>query len=127
MTSQIKFTNQNGTKVIELTAEKVMQRVKREPSIQTKPLKEDARIRDRGKYANVMIITGILADYNGQTVLQRKLELEEAIKKWWREGLINFYWKTQTYKGTFLKCDLDETATDNELSFLIEFQEGGVT
>lgn len=124
MTLLIKFTNQSGTKTMEMIAEKVMQRIKREPVVINRARKEDAKIRDLGKYSNTMIITGTIADYNGKTALQRKQELEEATKTWWRDGLIKFYWKTQMYTGTFLKCDIDEMAAEDDLSFLIEFQEG---
>lgn len=124
MTLLIKFTNQSGSKVIEMIAEKVMQRIKREPIVINRARNEDAKIRDLGKYSNTMIITGTITNYVGKTALQRKQELEEAAKTWWRDGLVNFYWKTQLYKGTFLKCDIDEMAAEDDLTFTIEFQEG---
>ena len=124
MTLQIKFTNQSGSKVIEMIAEKVMQRVKRMPMVHSRSRKEDAIIRDLGKYTNTMIITGTITDYSGKTALERKQELENATKTWWRDGFIKFFWKNEIYKGTFLKCDIDEVAAENDLSFLIEFQEG---
>ena len=124
MTLLIKFTNQSGSKFIEMVAEKVMQRIKREPIVISRARKEDAKIRDLGKYKNTMIITGTITDYVGKTALQRKQELEDATKTWWRDGFIIFHWKTQIYKGTFLKCDIDEMAAESYLTFLIEFQEG---
>ena len=107
-------------------AEKIMQRVKRMPIIHNRSRNEDAMIKDLGKYTNIIIITGTIADYNGKTALERKQELEQAAKLWWREGFVQFFWKSEVYKGTFLKCDIDEVAAEKDLSFLIEFQEGKV-